>query len=309
MTSFLDYLNKDNPSSSDSTHNFPVNAQQKSTALHCARNIQYQKSMQEKVLDLIINTVDLPSHPNADPSRPSASDASLFKRALTLFQPKDVDDMILERNIYEKCGYALCPRPNLKQDRELRNRKFRGMKEGRRFRLNTKEELDKWCSIECAERAVFVRLQLGPEPAWLRSTPVEEVILLEESGKGAAEEDLVCTMQDLALKEPHRIDLARSLQNLALDQCQKSAAQARMQDLSMERGKNDSSDINDVIMTSVKEKDSSLTPSAPQNPRCGNDIVEGYKPRNVRIGRQSGSERDGRETLERVREHPEGVTR
>jgi RNA polymerase II-associated protein 2 len=295
MTSFLDYLKKDDPSSSESAHQIPVNDQQKSTALHYARNIQYQKSTKEKVLDLIVNTVDLPSLPNADPSRPSASDATLFQRALSLFQPKDFDDMILERNIYEKCGYALCPRPNLKQDRVQRDQTFRSMKEGRKYRLTTKEELDKWCSVECAERAIYVRLQLATEPAWLRSTPVE-VIPLNESGKGAAEEDLASTMQGLGLGEPRRIDLVSSLQNLAIDQSKKDADQARMQDLSMERGTNDRSDINNVIMTGIKEKDSSLTPSAPQLSREGNDMVEGYKPRNVHCGRQSGSERHGKDT-------------
>jgi RNA polymerase II-associated protein 2 len=294
MASFLDCLKNDDPSSSDGTPQ--VNEQQKSTALRYARNIQYHKSMKEKVLDLIINTVDLPSLPNADPSRPSVSDATLFQRALCLFQPKDFEDMILERNIYEKCGYALCPRPNLKQDRMLRDQTFRGMKEGRKYRLTTKEELDKWCSVECAESAVFVRLQLATEPAWLRSTPVEEVILLDESGKVAAAEDVTSSMQDLELGGSRRIDLASSLQNLAIDQSKKGAAQARMQELSMERGANDRGGMNDVIMTGIKEKDGSSTPSAPPLSREGNDMVEGYKPRNVHIGRQSDKERHGMNT-------------
>jgi len=296
MTSFLDCLKKDDPSSSDGTPQIRVNDQQKSTALHYARNIQYQKSMKEKVLDLIINTVDLPSLPNTDPSRPSASDATLFQRALSLFQPKDFDDMILERNIYEKCGYALCPQSNLKQDRVLRDQTFRRMKEGRKYRLTTKEELDKWCSVECAERAIFVRLQLATEPAWLRSTPVEGIILLDERGKGVVEEGLASSMQDLGLRENHRIDLASRLQTLAIDQSKRGDTQARMQELSMERGARDRGGINEVIMTGIKEKDGSLRPSPPQLSREGNDMVEGYKPRNVHLGRQSVCERHGKDT-------------
>jgi RNA polymerase II-associated protein 2 len=296
MTSFLDYLKEDDPVSSDGSPEIQVNDQQKSTALQYARSIQYQKSMKERVLDLIINTVDLPSLLNADPGRPSASDATLFRRALSLFQPQDFDDMILERNIYEKCGYALCVQPNLKQDRVLRDQVFRRMKEGRKYRLTTKEELDKWCSVECAERAIFVRLQLAIEPAWLRSTPLEEIILLDESGKGVVEEGLASTMQDLGLTERHRIDLASSLQNLAIDQSKKGDTQARMQELSMERGAGDRGDINEVIMAGIMERDGYLTPSAPQSSREGNDLVEGYKPRNVHLGRQSVSEQHGKNT-------------
>ena len=289
MNSFLDCLKEDSPSSSDNTNNIQVNDRQKSTALHYVRNIQYQKSMQERVLDLIVNTVDLPSHSNADPGRPLASDAALFKRALTLFQPKDVDDIILERNIYEKCGYALCPKPNLKQNRDLSDRTFRSMKQGRKFRLNTKEELDKWCSVECAERALFVRLQLGAEPAWLRSTPIEDVRLLEESGQKAATEVLVSTMQDLALKEPPPVDLATSLQSLALDQTRKNAIQDRIHALSIERGKNPSTEVDSVTATGIKERETFESPSAPSVPHHASDSVEGHQPRNLRLGRQAES--------------------
>ncbi len=281
MTSFLDYLKVDSPSSSNNPSNVPVSDQQKSTALHHARNVQYQKSMQERVLDLIVATVDLPSYSTADPRRPLASDAALFKRALTLFQPKDVDDVTLERNIYDKCGYALCPKPNLKQDRDLRDRIFRNMKQGRKFRLHTKEELDKWCSVECAERAVFVRLQLGTEPAWLRSTPVEDVRLLEESGQKAATNDLVSTTQDLTLKDPLPVGLATSLQSLALDQTRKDAIQDRTRILSIERGKNRSDGVESVTITGIKEREAFEKPSAPSVPHYASNLVEGYQPRNL----------------------------
>ncbi|ERF69636.1 hypothetical protein EPUS_03628 [Endocarpon pusillum Z07020] len=289
MTSFLDCLKADSPSSSDNTNKVQVNDRQRSTALNYARNIQYHKSMQERVLDLIVNTVDLPSHSNADPARPLASDAALFKRALTLFQPKDYDDIILERNIYEKCGYALCPKPNLKQDRDLRDRTFRSMKQGCKFRLNTKEELDKWCSLECAERALFVRLQLRAEPAWLRSTPTEDVRLLEESGQKAATEDLVGTMQGLALEEPLDVDLATSLQSLALDQAKKNVIQDRIHALSIERDKNRSTEVASVTATGIKEKETFENPSAPSVPHHASDSVEGYQPRNLRLGQQAES--------------------
>lgn len=290
-SSFLDCLKEDDASSSDNKRNYPINDQQKSTALHYARNIQYPKRMQEKVPDLIINAIDLPSNPNAISARPTASDAALFKKALTVFQPKDVDDMVLERNIYEKCGYALCPRPNLTQTPELRDRVFRSMKKERKFKVNTKEELEKWCSGECAERALFVRLQLGTEPAWVRTDPVEDIMLLEESERHVSAHGLVSPIQDLALKERRPVDIATGLRNLVLNQGKKSVIQDRMQALSTERGRNGSTGISDeVTLTSIKERNTMSTPSAPQNFRGENDIVEGHKLKSVRFAHQFDSE-------------------
>jgi RNA polymerase II-associated protein 2 len=296
MTSFLDCLGEGNPSEPDQSHTVPASDQQKSNALRYAQNIQFQKIMQERVLDLLINTVDLPSYPATDPTRPLASDAALFKQALTLFQPKDFDDMILERNIYEKCAYALCPRPNLKQNREMRDRTFRHMKQARKFRMNTKEDLEKWCSVECAERALFVRLQLSTEPAWLRSTPVENISLLEESKEGAPAEDLTGTMQELGLEEHHSVDVASSLQRLALDQSKKRVVDDRMQALSLERGANDDRDKQPLVVTGVKERNSLSAPSAPQSSPNGNDLVEGYKPSIAQSCRQYRSENDVQDT-------------
>lgn len=290
MSSFLDCLEGAGSSASDKSHSFPVNDQQRSNALHHARNIQFQKSMQDRVLDLLVNTVDLPSDPEADPARPSASDATLFKQALTLFQPKEFDDMILERNIYEKCAYALCAGPNLKQNREKRDRMFRTMKDARKFQLNKREDLEKWCSVDCAERALFVRLQLGTEPAWLRSTPVEDITLLEES----REEAVAQAMQELTLEQSQGVNLASSLQKLALDQSKKSAFEDRMQALSLERGANNDRDKYPLIVTGVKERDALAAPSAPQRSSNGNDLVEGYKPNNAHSRRHDGCGNDAR---------------
>jgi Rtr1/RPAP2 family len=288
MGSFLNYISEGSPSaSSESAPKIPVSEQQKSTAVHYARNIQYRKSMQDKVLDLIVSTVDLPSHPNADPTRPSASDAELFKKALSLFQPKDFEDSILERNIYEKCGYALCARPNLKQKQDLRDRIWQSMKDSRRTRPCTREELDRWCSMGCLERALFVRLQLGTEPAWLRTTPIEKITFLEESGPETATEDLENTMGHLGLKESTQPDLAASLQHLALHESQNDIIRERMQALSMERGNDDGIDRNGLMATALKEKDVSLKRAEPPNSNSirTNDSVEGYKPK---AGRHEG---------------------
>lgn len=296
MSSFLDYVGEGSSSTSGKSTDGPVSDQHRSNAMHHARGIHFQNFMQEKVMDLLINTVDLPSLPHADPARPSASDATLFKQALALFQPHDFDDMILERNIYDKCAYALCPRPNLKHNRELRDHVFHRMKEARKLRMNTKEDLEKWCSMECAERALFVRLQLSTEPTWLRGTPGESILLLEEGGEAEAENHLTSTMQGLALQKDSGVNLTCGMQKLALGQSRKDEIEARMETLSLERGLDNTSAGHAITITGIKERSVLSTPRAPQSALDGNDVVEGYKPNNAHLYRHRVSKVAGQDT-------------
>lgn len=47
-----------------------------------------------------------------------------------------------------------------------------------------KEQIEKWCSDECAERAMYIRVQLVEQPAWERGAvgrgQAEQILLLEE---------------------------------------------------------------------------------------------------------------------------------
>jgi RNA polymerase II-associated protein 2 len=286
MTSFLDYLNGEDPSTLDNNNVIPVNDQQKSTALRYAGNIQYQKRMKEKVLDLILNVVDLPSSPDADPARPSPSDAALFKKAHRLFQAQDFNDVILERNIYEKCGYGLCPRPYLKSNESARNRPLRSAKETGRLRMSAKE-LEKWCSFDCAERGLFIRLQLGTEPVWLRDTPIEDVKLLEESRQVEMADGLASNMQGLELETSAHVGLSDSLQRLAIDQGRKNVIEDRMKSLALERGKENDTGIAGQLVLGVRENDIKKEPVAPQKLSDGEATVEGYRTRNVQLGRDT----------------------
>lgn len=150
----------------------------RSTALRHAQEIEERKRLQARIADLVVEAFDLPSTPDADPAKPQSSDASLFKQCLGLFQPSDLDDLIYERNVDNRCGYALCPRPNQKLAHN--GQKVWNKKSGKDFKLVDKAELEKWCSPACQERTLFVRVQLGSDPAWLREVHALNIKLLDE---------------------------------------------------------------------------------------------------------------------------------
>ena len=160
-------------------------------ALHHATRIQSQKDTESFILDRILDLVSYPRSPTTtDPSSASPTDIHAFKNALTPFQPADYDNLIQERNIEGLCGYGLCPREHRRDD--VGGGGFRlkfGARgsgpggRGREMNIVPKEKWEMWCSDECAERAMYVRVQLGEEPVWERlgeSGRRQNLLLLEE---------------------------------------------------------------------------------------------------------------------------------
>ncbi|KAK5056040.1 hypothetical protein LTR84_012591 [Exophiala bonariae] len=240
----------------------------RSTAVRHAQDIESRKRLQAQIADLVVSAFDLPSSPTADPASPLASDATLFKRCLALFRPSDLDDLIYERNVDDRCGYALCPRPNEK----LANagQKVWNQKGGKDFRLLDKADLEKFCSKACRERTTFVRAQLRTEPAWLRpdvQIAANDLKLLDEmngTGVEAGSGSLVESLNKLALAQGTDEEMAEKLEALAL-----------------ERGEAQS-EISATNNVSIIEKESNQIPSAPVLNR-GRGLVEGHQPRKVRF--------------------------
>ncbi|EFW13735.1 hypothetical protein D8B26_003734 [Coccidioides posadasii str. Silveira] len=158
-------------------------------ALHHARHIQARKDTEAAILSYIELLMTLPSDPDADPASPSEEDVSTFKSALVPFQPSDYDNLILERNIDGRCGYTLCPKDHRKEDPKAKFRIVWGPKgsgpggRGKEMKVVPKEQLEKWCSDKCAERALYVRVQLSEEPAWERIDKKNMNLLLLEEGR------------------------------------------------------------------------------------------------------------------------------
>ncbi|EAW13904.1 Rtr1/RPAP2 family protein phosphatase [Aspergillus clavatus NRRL 1] len=214
-------------------------------AMHHARQIQAQKDTEALILDRILELVTLPSSPSADPAAPSIEDARAFKTALVPFQPADYDNLILERNIEGLCGYALCPREHRKEDAKGQFRITWGAKgsgpggRGREMNIVPKEKLEMWCSDECAERAMYIRVQLAEEPVWERradDTRGTALLLLEEGrarteqGKGKKKSPTTVAAVTSQLDDLHMEDVADGLSGMSLGDT------ARSRELAMERG-------------------------------------------------------------------------
>ena len=164
-----------------SSPNSGQDSRRRATAVRHAVLLEEKKKLKSRILDLVLEAYDLPSQKTSSPAEASSVDIQLFKTCLCLFQPSDFDDLVRERNIDDRCGYALCSNPNKKLPPG--GDKVWNGKGGRDFRLVERAELEKWCSIECDQRAAFVLAQMSTEPSWLRDSQQENVKLLDEMPK------------------------------------------------------------------------------------------------------------------------------
>lgn len=226
--------------------NSGVDPRHMAIALHHAHRIQSQKDTESLILDRILDLVSFPYSPTADPSTPSLEDALLFKNALVPFQPTDYDNLIQERNIEGLCGYSLCPREHRREEGGGMFRIKYGAKgsgpggRGREMNIVPKEKLEMWCSDECAERAMYIRVQLVQEPVWERrgdDSRNKDLLLLEEAreqqGRSLRSGDNTATvgqvagqLENMHMHGPEARDMAAQMQDLSL----------RSQELALERG-------------------------------------------------------------------------
>ena len=266
-------------------------------ALHHAHRIQAQKDTESLILDRILELVTFPSSPSADPASPSPEDAQAFKSALIPFQPADYDNLIQERNIEGLCGYGLCPREHRKDDSRGTYRITWGAKgsgpggRGRDMNIVPREKLEMWCSDECAERALYIRVQLAEEPVWERRADDargKNLLLLEEGrattrgGKGKASSSATVRQVTGQLDNLHMSRTPGS-SNLAGDMSKLSVHDStHSHELALERG-----DANPALRAGrvdiqIQEKDNLAYEhvTAPEM-RPGDDkggSIEGYVP-------------------------------
>jgi len=199
----------------------------RAVALQHATSIEEKKKLQGKVLDMILVAFDLPSN-TTDPAIPNPTDVATFKNCLALFRPSDLDELVEERNIDDRCGYGLCAKPKPKQDPS--KSKVWNPKTGK---LVEKADMKKWCSVECKDRNSFVRRQLSVEPAWLRQAEPEEIRLMTDGPKD------IDDRPDIKPEEsPNKLEI-----------------------LSQERGE---TGIRDAISIELHEKEPQQTPKPPE---------------------------------------------
>ncbi|KAL0257214.1 hypothetical protein SLS55_008024 [Diplodia seriata] len=251
-------------------------------ALYHAHLIQQQKDVEAQILDAIVQLIDFPSSPDADPMSPSHDDASMFKALIANFQPSDYDSLLEERKCADKCGYVLCPnRP--KVDANAGKNKF--IVKGRQLQVVPREKLELWCSDDCARRALFVKVQLNEEPAWLRRAGVAPQLELMADRPGPkSPPDLNSVMSGLSLGAAQPSAWARSTDDAqGLDWA--------MADLALERGEQSMSARSaGLVKDSIHENRAISQPSAPGP--AGHMSIEGYEPRtNMKSG--IGRDEDG----------------
>lgn len=197
-------------------------------ALYHANIIQKRKNVELEILLSTEKLLDSPSSPE-----PSAHDIALFKKLIRPFQPADYDCLIEERNICKKCGYALCARPN-RRDNGKGGLRILGNGRGKanEFKVITKAEAEKWCSEECARRALYIRVQLNEQPAWERIAVQDDVGLRgEEELDAAFKEDIADILSKLNLdnegddgSKAGALSMGKNAADLALERGEGGAA-------------------------------------------------------------------------------------
>jgi hypothetical protein len=215
-------------------------------ALYHANLLQERKEIE---LTILLNTETLIDYPLApkdhDASNPSPSDARNFKDLIRSFQPNDYDSLIVERNINDHCGYALCQNNRAKDDGGGKYRLVGKYGRAKDFRVVEKEELEKWCSEACAKRALYVRVQLSETPAWEREfASGSDIQLLDEPKSG--EEQIM-----------------QGIEKMKLDAPEESGKKQAAADLALERGDNGYAAKKGLVDVAIKEKDVTTPAQAP----------------------------------------------
>ncbi|KAL4880824.1 Rtr1/RPAP2 family-domain-containing protein [Aspergillus karnatakaensis] len=263
-------------------------------ALHHAHQIQAQKDAQDLILDRILELVTLPSSQTADPAFPAEEDTRKFKAALVPFQPDDYDNLIQERNIEGLCGYGLCPREHRKENTRGAFRITWGARgsgpggRGRDMNIVPREKFEMWCSDECAERAMYIRVQLAAEPVWERrgdDLRGKEVLLFEEgrASKGkSAMRDSTSVKEVLGQLDSLHMDTTPEPSTVADEISRLSVRDdARSQELATERGDSNPAFQSGRVNVQVQErtawgKQVTSPVMQPGDDRGGS--IEGYMP-------------------------------
>ncbi|KAF1348378.1 hypothetical protein EJ07DRAFT_141515 [Lizonia empirigonia] len=254
----------------------PVNQRHLDVALHHANMLEQRKAVEAQVLDSILTLIEFPSAPDADARRPAPADARAFEETVATFQPADYDALIEERNIADKCGYALCPKPKARA-RSTAKKQFVDTDRG--VEIVDRKLLEVWCSDDCAKRALYVKVQLNEEPAWLRA-----------GGHGDRIELMVDNARELHTALPVRPKPAALAPVTAEDEEDLDAAWAAHDDaaaeLALERGEKRGtlSKANDsLVQDTITEHASSHAPPQPPSLPAGSTMaIEGHVPRHNR---------------------------
>lgn len=261
-----------------------VNQRNLQTAVHHANVLEERKRVELDILRAVIELMDYPTAPDADSTRPSPSDAQRFRQAVVPFQPSDYDALIEERNIADKCGYTLCPRPKGKAPSTA---KKHFIETSKGVQVVDRKKLEMWCSEDCARRALFVKVQLNEEPAWLRQGDYgSEIELMVEN---AEEHQIALPLRLKKQVAPAPVDTEEEDAAAAW-----AARDDALADLAIERGEKPgrlSKANKDLIQDKIKERVARFPPVPPSLPELSSAqshmAIEGHVPKAARDAEQA----------------------
>ena len=254
-------------------------------AVYHANMLQHRKDAEAEILKSMEMLLDFPTSANSDPIRPSDEDVLAVKEALRPFQPSDYDALIEERNINRNCGYVFCSQPNKLQDASAKCVIVRGRgKADRSWKYVDKKILVRWCSDDCAKRALFIRVQLNEEPAWERVGGAgEDIMLLDERSDTLSRTDqmapLSAHLSQLNVSDEED-SMVTAVRNTALN---KGDGGHRKADEALPRFR----DVN--IREKCHLRDGKQPSVRPEQEFAGaHDSIEGYIPRATGRGARQG---------------------
>jgi len=232
-------------------------------AIHHANIIQHQKDVENQIFESLEALIDYPLSTNGTAADPSASDVEGFRTLVTSFRPRDFDELIKERNLADKCGYVFCPRSPTVDNAKGKSR-ILGKSSIQNFKIVDADKIARWCSDDCALRAVHISFQLNEEPAWLRSESSSSQIVPLTG-------DITTTSSQVSAKT-HSTNVEQLRKDLKI--------------LALERGDKASSNIPSLLSSTIVEKESVEAPSPPSTSEKYDEIahgmVEGYQPQTGR---------------------------
>lgn len=249
-------------------------------ALHHAHIIEQQKQVQAEVFASIETLSDFPPLPPSGPappaSHPSPAAASRFRELVRPFQPGDYDDLMEERNVLGRCGYALCPNPRRSLGPGAGEFKLVNVNR-ENFNIVRRGELERWCSDACARRALYVKVQLSETPAWERvglvgGMPVELLEEGEEKEGGSGQKEGGDT----------ETGLARDMSRLRLQRERKAAEDSAA--LAVERGDTGKPAPERTFDVTIREKAVTTEAKPPEHAALASEqddhmLLEGHKTR------------------------------
>ncbi|KAI0152306.1 Rtr1/RPAP2 family-domain-containing protein [Hypoxylon sp. NC0597] len=257
-------------------------------AIQQALLIHQQRQLEDQIQDSIIELARLPLAPSSSPSpgqpqpydasNPSPTDADSFRSLVRLFQPGDYEDLIEERNTLGKCGYTLCPNPHIKLGK---GGAYKLVGYGtRNFNIVPRKELERWCSTQCARRAMYVKVQLSETAAAERAgIPSIRIDLLDEPKQGDHNSKDDSSNDNNNNDEEAAKRVARELRSLEADKEKKAARDAGL--LALERGDARERPSTKQVTLTIREK--SVTTAA-REPSLDDDgdgenhlMLDGYK--------------------------------